>query len=125
MNNLSFVLDYLAACDEGDTAVYQVGNGQMDHTWWGPVELLEYGMKDNGADYTKARAALRGTSSAVCGEMAAALAAGACAPQGQERQDRRLSETRRESLPAGGRDPERRRLQQQRCQRILPFVPLL
>ena len=30
VNNLSFVLDYLAACDEGDTAVYQVGNGQMD-----------------------------------------------------------------------------------------------
>ena len=83
VNNLSFVLDYLAACDEGDTAVYQVGNGQMDHTWWGPVELLEYGMKDNGADYTKARAALRGTSSAVCGEMAAALAAGACALKGR------------------------------------------
>ena len=72
VDNLSFVLDYLAACDEGDTAVYQVGNGQMDHTWWGPVELLEYGMKDNGADYTKARAVLRGTDSAVCGEMAAA-----------------------------------------------------
>ena len=83
MNNLSFVLDYLAACDEGDTAVYQVGNGQMDHTWWGPVELLEYGMKDNGADYTKARAVLRGTDSAVCGEMAAALAAGSCALKGR------------------------------------------
>ena len=83
VNNLSFVLDYLAACDEGDTAVYQVGNGQMDHTWWGPVELLEYGMKDNGADYTKARAVLRGTDSAVCGEMAAALAAGSCALKGR------------------------------------------
>lgn len=79
MNNLTFVLDYLAACDEGDTVVYQVGSGQMDHTWWGPVELLEYGMKDNGADYDKARAVLRGTDSAVCGEMAAALAAGYCA----------------------------------------------
>ncbi len=83
VNNLTFVLDYLAACDEGDTAVYQVGNGQMDHTWWGPVELLEYGMKDNGADYQKARAALRGTDSAVCGEMAAALAAGSCALKGR------------------------------------------
>ena len=79
VNNLTFVLDYLAACDEGDTVVYQVGSGQMDHTWWGPVELLEYGMKDNGADYDKARAVLRGTDSAVCGEMAAALAAGYCA----------------------------------------------
>ncbi|MFR6496102.1 MAG: glycoside hydrolase family 9 protein [Ruminococcus sp.] len=36
VNNLSFVLDYLAACDEGDTAVYQVGTA-MDHTWWGSV----------------------------------------------------------------------------------------
>lgn len=83
VNNLTFVLDYLAACDEGDTVVYQVGNGQMDHTWWGPVELLEYGMKDNGADYEKARAVLKGTSSAVCGEMAAALAAGAAALKGR------------------------------------------
>lgn len=83
VNNLTFVLDYLAACDEGDTVVYQVGNGQMDHTWWGPVELLEFGMKDNGADYTEARAVLRGTSSAVCGEMAAALAAGAAALKGK------------------------------------------
>lgn len=83
VNNLTFVLDYLAACDEGDTVVYQVGNGQMDHTWWGPVELLEYGMKDNGASYADARAPLKGTSSAVCGEMAAALAAGYCALQNQ------------------------------------------
>ncbi len=83
VNNLSFVLDYLAACDLGDTAVYQVGNGQMDHTWWGPVELLQYGMEENGADYSEARAILTGTSSAVCGEMAAALAAGYCALQGR------------------------------------------
>lgn len=81
VNNLTFVLDYLAACDEGDIAVYQVGNGQMDHTWWGPSELLEYGMIDNGASYEAARAPLKGTDSAVCGEMAAALAAGYCALQ--------------------------------------------
>lgn len=83
INNLTFVLDYLAACDEGDTVVYQVGNGQIDHTWWGPVELLEYGMKDSGTSYEEARDVLRGTSSAVCGEMAAALAAGAAALKGR------------------------------------------
>ena len=44
VNNLEFVLDYLAACDKGSKIVYQIGNGTVDHTWWGPVELYEYGM---------------------------------------------------------------------------------
>ena len=35
VNNLEFVLDYLADCDLGDEVVYQVGNGTIDHTWWG------------------------------------------------------------------------------------------
>ena len=46
VNNLEFVMDYLEACDLGDEIVFQVGNGTMDHTWWGPVELYEYGMTD-------------------------------------------------------------------------------
>ncbi|MGN1481552.1 glycoside hydrolase family 9 protein [Porcipelethomonas sp.] len=82
VNNLTFVLDYLAACDLGDEVVYQVGNGQQDHTWWGPAELVEYGMKDNGNDvprpYYKGR-----QCSAAFGDMAAALAAGYCALQGR------------------------------------------
>ena len=44
VNNLTFVLDYLAECDKGSEVIYQVGIGKDDHTWWGPVELLEYGM---------------------------------------------------------------------------------
>ncbi|MBQ8010301.1 MAG: glycoside hydrolase family 9 protein, partial [Oscillospiraceae bacterium] len=32
VNNLKWVLDYLAACDLGDSVIYQVGNGQEDHT---------------------------------------------------------------------------------------------
>lgn len=83
VNNLTFVLDYLAACDEGETVIYQVGMGQIDHTWWGPVELLQYGLEEGGASYEEARSVLRGTDSAVCGEMAAALAAGAAALQGK------------------------------------------
>lgn len=86
-NNLTFVLDYLAACDLGDEVVYQVGNGQQDHTWWGPVELYEYGMEENGNDYSNGRpyyTAKAGEGySAVLGEMAAALAAGACALEGR------------------------------------------
>lgn len=88
VNNLIFVLDYLAACDLGDEVVYQVGNGQEDHTWWGPVELYEYGMEENGkTEYFKGRpyytANASGGYSAVLGEMAAALAAGACALDGK------------------------------------------
>ena len=42
INNLKWVLDYLAACDLGDSVVYQVGIGQKDHSWWGSVEVYEY-----------------------------------------------------------------------------------
>ena len=82
VNNLTFVLDYLAECDLGDKVVFQVGNGQQDHTWWGPVELYEYGMNENG-NYN-GRPYYAGTKcSAAFGEMAAALAAGYCALQGR------------------------------------------
>lgn len=84
-NNLEFVLDYLADCDKGTEAVFQVGNGTMDHTWWGPIGLIEYGMEDGGASYEAARATLKASKgcSAVFGEMAAALAAGAAALDGK------------------------------------------
>lgn len=83
-NNLQFALDYLAECDKGTEVIYQVGIGKDDHTWWGPVELLEYGMEDNSHAIADARAALKSSKgcSAVFGEMAAALAAGAAALDG-------------------------------------------
>lgn len=85
VNNLEFVLDYLAECDRGDEVVYQVGVGQVDHTWWGPVELYQYGMEDNGTSYEASRKILVGSDgcSAVFGGMAAALAAGSCALDGR------------------------------------------
>ena len=39
VNNLTFVLDYFADCDLGDEAVFQIGIGTIDHTWWGPVGI--------------------------------------------------------------------------------------
>ena len=83
-NNLMFALDYLAECDKGTEIIYQVGIGKDDHTWWGPVELLEYGMEDNSHSIEESRAALKSSKgcSAVFGEMAAALAAGAAALDG-------------------------------------------
>lgn len=85
VNNLEFVLDYLAACDLGDEVVFQVGNGTIDHTWWGPVELYQYGMEDAGTSYEEARATLKASEgcSAVFGGMAAALAAGSAALKGR------------------------------------------
>ncbi len=82
VNNLKWVLDYLAACDLGDSVIYQVGNGQHDHSWWGSAELVEYGMLDQGV--TEPRGHLEGRDcSAVTAEMGAALAAGYCALQGK------------------------------------------
>lgn len=82
VNNLTFALDYFAACDLGDEVVYQVGNGQDDHSWWGPVELVEYGMKDQNINNERPYYAGRKCSAAL-GEMAAALASGYCALQGK------------------------------------------
>lgn len=81
-NNLEFVLDYLAACDLGDEIVFQVGNGTEDHTWWGPVELYAYGMGES-SPYTRPYYSASSGCSAVFGEMAAALAAGAAALKGK------------------------------------------
>lgn len=82
VNNLTFGLDYLAACDLGDEVVFQVGNGQQDHTWWGPVELYSYGLGESVA-YTRPYYKASEGCSAVFGGMAAALAAGYCALQGR------------------------------------------
>ncbi|HAG12305.1 MAG TPA: glycoside hydrolase [Ruminococcus sp.] len=82
VNNLKFVLDYFVRCDLGDSVVYQVGIGQKDHSWWGSVEVLEYGMKEQ--NMTGYRDILEGRNcTAVTAEMAAALAAGYCALQGR------------------------------------------
>lgn len=92
VNNLEFVLDYLADCDKGDKAAFQVGNGTIDHTWWGPVSLIQYGLEDAGTDYADARETYYASEGCSCvfGGMAAALAAGYCALDG------RIDETKRQ-----------------------------
>ncbi|MGB9878573.1 MAG: glycoside hydrolase family 9 protein, partial [Candidatus Pelagibacter ubique] len=67
-NNLRFVLDYLVDCDKGDSYVYQVGDGNDDHCWWGPVELIEKEMERPYFETDEA--------SACIAESAAALAIG-------------------------------------------------
>ncbi|MBR2955015.1 MAG: glycoside hydrolase family 9 protein [Ruminococcus sp.] len=85
VNNLEFVLDYFVDCDLGDEIVFQVGNGTIDHTWWGPVEMYQYGMEDSGTSYEEARQTYKASEgcSAVFGGMSAALAAGYCALDGR------------------------------------------
>lgn len=72
--NLEFILDYLVACDLGDKVVYQIGDGQADHKWWGAAEMIEYEME---------RPYYTCDASCVVGEMAAALAAGSAALEGR------------------------------------------
>ncbi len=73
--NLEFILDYLVECDLGDKVVYQIGDGQTDHKWWGTAEMVELEMGTRPY-YTS-------DASCVVGEMAAALAAGAAALDGR------------------------------------------
>lgn len=70
-NNLEFVLDYLVACDRGSEVVYQIGDGEQDHKWWGAAELVELEMGKRPS-YTC-------NASCVTAEMSAALAAGSAA----------------------------------------------
>ncbi len=67
-NNLRFVLDYFVKCDQGDSLVYQIGDGGADHSWWGPVEVIEKKMT---------RPSYRCNASCVTAQTAAALAIGA------------------------------------------------
>lgn len=66
-NNLRFVMDYFVKCHQGNTFVYQIGDGSADHSWWGPVEVIEEKM--DRPYYTT-------TASCVTGCTAATLAIG-------------------------------------------------
>jgi endoglucanase len=67
-NNLKFVLDYFVKCDQGTSMIYQIGNGNTDHSWWGPAEMLEQKMT---------RPSYSCKASCVTAGTAAALAIGA------------------------------------------------
>ena len=67
-NNLKFVCDYFVRCDRGTDMCYQIGDGGVDHSFWGPVEVTEKKKGVYPAFYCKA--------SCVTAETAAALALG-------------------------------------------------
>ncbi|MCR5059940.1 MAG: glycoside hydrolase family 9 protein [Saccharofermentans sp.] len=69
MDDIKWVTDYLIKCHPQDEVYYyQVGDGNADHSWWGPCEV----MKMNRPSYCVTRS---NPGSAAAGEAAAALAA--------------------------------------------------
>lgn len=75
VNNLEFVLDYIKQCDLGTEVLYQIGDGGADHKWWGPVEIYDFKVTERPFYSSK--------SSAVAAEVAASLASGYLALQGE------------------------------------------
>jgi hypothetical protein len=73
LDNLKWATDYFIKCHTGPTEFYgQVGLGNADHAWWGPVEVMP--MKRPSFKITAAK-----PGSDLAGESAAALAAASIA----------------------------------------------
>ena len=68
LGDLKWVSDYLIKCHpEPEVFYYQVGDGNADHSWWGPAEVMTM----NRPSYCVTKS---NPGSAVVGEAAAALA---------------------------------------------------
>lgn len=71
MDDIRWVCDYLIKCHpEPEVYYYQVGDGNADHSWWGPCEVMQM----NRPSYAVTKS---NPGSAVVGEAAAALAVAA------------------------------------------------
>lgn len=65
---IKWVSDYLIKCHpEANVFYYQVGDGNLDHSWWGPAEVMQMKRPSYKVD-------LANPGSSVVGEAAAALA---------------------------------------------------
>ena len=71
LSNIKWANDYFIKCHPSDEVYYyQVGDGNQDHSWWGPAEVVDTRMKRPAYKVTK-----QNPGSAVCAETAASLAA--------------------------------------------------
>lgn len=71
LGDIKWVCDYLIKCHpEDEVYYYQVGDGNADHSWWGPAEVMSM----NRPSYCVTK---NSPGSAVVGEAAAALAVSA------------------------------------------------
>jgi endoglucanase len=73
LNNIRFVCDYFIKCHTAPHELYgQVGNGSLDHAFWGPAESVEAHMARPSAKISESK-----PGADLAGETAAALAAAA------------------------------------------------
>ena len=71
LSNVKWANDYFIKCHPSDEVYYyQVGDGNQDHSWWGPCEVVDTRMNRPAYKVTK-----QNPGSAVCAETAASLAA--------------------------------------------------
>lgn len=71
LDNLRWINDYLMKCHTADEEYYyQVGDGNIDHGWWGPAEVMQMNRPSYKVTADK-------PGSCVVGEAAASLAAAA------------------------------------------------
>lgn len=71
LGNIKWICDYLIKCHpSADVYYYQVGDGNADHAWWGPAEVMQMNRPAYKVDKNS-------PGSTVVGEAAAALAAAA------------------------------------------------
>lgn len=69
LKEIKWVTDYLIKCHpSADVFYYQVGNGNTDHSWWGPAEVMQMGRPSYKVD-------VNSPGSTVSAAAAAALAA--------------------------------------------------
>jgi endoglucanase len=69
LDEIKWATDYLIKCHpKADVFYYQVGDGNKDHSWWGPAEAMQMDRPSFKVDSSK-------PGSTVAGEAAAALAA--------------------------------------------------
>lgn len=69
LGNIRWICDYLIKCHPEDNVYYyQVGDGNIDHSWWGPCEVMQMNRPSFKVDKNN-------PGSTVVGEAAAALAA--------------------------------------------------
>lgn len=69
LGNIKWICDYLIKCHpQDDVFYYQVGDGGVDHSWWGASEVMQMARPSYKADKNA-------PCSTVSGEAAAALAA--------------------------------------------------
>ncbi|WP_434084473.1 glycoside hydrolase family 9 protein [Lacrimispora xylanisolvens] len=71
LKEIKWATDYLIKCHpSADVFYYQVGNGNTDHSWWGPAEVMQMGRPSYKVD-------VNSPGSSVSAAAAAALAAAA------------------------------------------------